>query len=90
MLFFQFAKAVIIMLLAFLYGCISFHQRREIYSSPFKLPNRGTESSNSNESSTRTHDGNQYMPIEDVEKLERYRPGGYHPMAIVTFMAVMT
>lgn len=30
MLFFQFAKAVIIMLLAFLYGCISFHQRLEI------------------------------------------------------------
>lgn len=22
------------------------------------------------------------MPIEDVEKLERYRPGGYHPIAI--------
>ncbi|KAJ5239142.1 kinase-like domain-containing protein [Penicillium chermesinum] len=24
----------------------------------------------------------EYMPIEDVEKLERYRPGGYHPITI--------
>ncbi|KAJ9271666.1 hypothetical protein DTO212C5_2091 [Paecilomyces variotii] len=24
----------------------------------------------------------EYMPIEDVEKLERYRPGGYHPVNI--------
>lgn len=24
----------------------------------------------------------QYVPVEDVEKLERYRPGGYHPIAI--------
>lgn len=24
----------------------------------------------------------EYMPIEDVEKLERYRPGGYHPVAV--------
>lgn len=24
----------------------------------------------------------EYMPIEDVEKLERYRPGGYHPTTI--------
>src|SRR5690349_2939382 len=24
----------------------------------------------------------EYMPIEDVEKLERYRPGGYHPVTI--------
>lgn len=23
-----------------------------------------------------------YVPIEDVEKLERYRPGGYHPISI--------
>ena len=26
--------------------------------------------------------GVEYMFIEDVEKLERYRPGGYHPMCI--------
>ncbi|OJJ78262.1 hypothetical protein ASPBRDRAFT_111894 [Aspergillus brasiliensis CBS 101740] len=24
----------------------------------------------------------EYMPIEDVERLERYRPGGYHPITI--------
>jgi len=24
----------------------------------------------------------EYMPIEDVEKLERYCPGGYHPVTI--------
>lgn len=24
----------------------------------------------------------EYMPIEDVEKLERYRPGGYHPVTV--------
>lgn len=24
----------------------------------------------------------EYMPYEDVEKLERYRPGGYHPVTI--------
>ncbi|KAE8154969.1 kinase-like domain-containing protein [Aspergillus avenaceus] len=24
----------------------------------------------------------EYMPIDDVEKLERYRPGGYHPVVI--------
>lgn len=24
----------------------------------------------------------EYMPLEDIEKPERYRPGGYHPIAI--------
>jgi serine/threonine-protein kinase SRPK3 len=24
----------------------------------------------------------EYMPLEDVEKIERYRPGGFHPIAI--------
>lgn len=32
--------------------------------------------------STGTCDNIEYMPLEDVEKLERYRPGGYHPIAI--------
>lgn len=31
-----------------------------------------------------TNDGShvRYMPLEDVEKLDGYRPGGFHPMAI--------
>lgn len=39
------------------------------------------DSSVSNESSG-TCDNTEYMPLEDVEKLECYRPGGYHPIAI--------
>jgi serine/threonine protein kinase len=28
----------------------------------------------------------EYMPIDDVEKLERYRPGGYHPITIEAWL----
>lgn len=36
--------------------------------------------------STGTNSGVQYMFIEDVEKLERYRPGGYHPIVIGDYL----
>lgn len=31
---------------------------------------------------TSTEGTGEYIPIDDVEKLERYRPGGYHPITI--------
>jgi serine/threonine protein kinase len=31
---------------------------------------------------TSTSGTGEYIPVDDVEKLERYRPGGYHPITI--------
>jgi serine/threonine-protein kinase SRPK3 len=47
----------------------------------FTTAGGGIECSSTGEASDR--DSNiQYIPLEDVERLERYRPGGYHPVLI--------
>jgi hypothetical protein len=55
-----------------------------IFSTPrrsFASLNCGIESSVPSKS-VATSSSVEYMPLEDVEKLERYRPGGFHPITI--------
>lgn len=76
-------------------SCFLFSYPRTSLSRPLKLklpsrwhlPQRFGAMFNSITSSSQSHEDFKYRWIDDVERLERYQPGGYHPVHIGEILA---